>query len=322
MTVFLEGGLARRSLGEVGSSATPRLCMGQWKVLCGVRSRGARPSTRASKRDPIGLRNDWHSSYANAMNTTPSFSAHWNVPAGSYFVTGTDTGVGKTWASAALVLAQRQAGINTGYMKPVQTGCYEEAGRRCAPDVEFVQSVTGCGPSHDLVEAICPYRFLLPASPHLAATQEQSTIQMDILLAAYERLAVAHTNLIVEGAGGIMVPLNKRELMLDLMKQLRLPVLVVSRAALGTLNHTLLTVNTIRDAGLDVAGMILVQSTPPAADAAAAHEEALILEDNQQTLELWSGIPILGRLPYQDVSEDPNQTRHRIEQIIAAHSQG
>lgn len=249
-------------------------------------------------------------------NSDP-FSSFWNVPRRSYFVTGTDTGVGKTWVSAALMLAHAIALKPAGYMKPVQTGCPQEAGTRIAPDVEWVRQVSGFEPPAELEESVCPYRFRLPASPHLAAAREGAHVQMDRILAAYQRLAAHYPNLIVEGAGGVWVPLNERETMLDLMRQLNLPVLVVSRPSLGTLNHTLMTVNTLREAGLEVGGIILVQTLPPPADATLAAEAAFIMQDNQQTLELWSGLPILGRLPFQECSGDRISMTKWLKQIVA-----
>jgi dethiobiotin synthetase len=154
------------------------------------------------------------------------------------FITGTDTGVGKTVAAAALLRWLRAREVNATVMKPVQTGW---------PGSD---DLAACG-----VKATArnnPYRFRLAASPHLAGR-----VRVDKIMAAYRALARAHDFVIVEGAGGVLVPLNRRHTMLDLMKRMRLPVLVVARAGLGTLNHTLLTLNELHRARLRVAGVIL-----------------------------------------------------------------
>lgn len=244
-------------------------------------------------------------------------SPYWTVPFGSCFVTGTDTGIGKTWVSAALLLAHMRAGHAVGYMKPVQTGCVDTAGYRVAPDLELVQAVSGFTPPATLQDAVCPDRYVMAASPHLAAAEEGATIDMKRLLTAYRRMTSQYPNLIVEGAGGVLVPLNEHETMLDLMQQLGLPVLVVGRAGLGTLNHTLLTIQAILSAGLDVLGIVLVQSQPPPVDPEAAREEARIIADNQRTLALWSGSSIMACLPYQIHCTDRIRIRQYLEGIVA-----
>ena len=246
-----------------------------------------------------------------------SFTPAWDVPPGSYFVTGTDTGVGKTWVSAMLMLAHARAGRSAGYMKPVQTGCVQRGEQRMAPDVEWVSGISGFHPPAELEPCICPYRFLLPASPHLAAARENAAIAIESIRATYQQLVARYPIMIVEGAGGVQVPLSEQLSMLDLMQMLQLPVLVVSRPVLGTLNHTLLTINALRAADLDVRGIVLVQSQPPPVDAIAAQEEEWIVADNQRMLESWSGLPIMGRLPYQENGADSEVTRQACEQILA-----
>ncbi len=151
-----------------------------------------------------------------------------------YFVTGTDTGVGKTVISAALTLS-----LKGTYWKPIQ------AGLEPCTDTEWVKTMTGCA---FLPEA---YRLKAPLSPHAAAKLEGISISLSkIILPPLEPI-------IVEGAGGILVPLNEKDLMIDLIEQLNLPVLIVARSALGTLNHTLLTLSGLRSRQIPVAGVIL-----------------------------------------------------------------
>ncbi len=154
------------------------------------------------------------------------------------FITGTDTGVGKTTVAAALINVLRERGVDATPMKPVQTGWPR------------ANDVAACGFKSTTLTN--PYRFQLAASPHLAGR-----VKMEKILQAFRALSKRHAFVLVEGAGGVLVPLNDKQTMVDLMKRLRLPVLVVARAGLGTLNHTFLTLGELHRAGLNVAGVIL-----------------------------------------------------------------
>jgi dethiobiotin synthase len=172
------------------------------------------------------------------------------------FVTGTDTGVGKT-----LVCAVLMSGLEAVYWKPVQSG---EPG-----DTEWVQRATGLPAGRFAPEA---YRFPLPRSPHEAAAREGVRIE----LGAFSPPPAAR--LIAEGAGGVLVPLNDRHLMVDLMVQLGLPVLLVARSGLGTLNHTLLSLEALRGRGLQVLGVVVNGPRNPAnEEAIARHGQARVL---------------------------------------------
>lgn len=206
------------------------------------------------------------------------------------FITGTDTGIGKTVVSALLRRALQQQGRDVAYMKPVQTGCIDHNGKRIAPDPDFVARMTGPCTAPDVAASVCPYAFHLPASPHLAAAAEQVTIAPDRLYEAYQQLAAAHEAVLVEGAGGLLVPLTRDFLMRDLMVGLGLPVLIVARAGLGTLNHTLLTIHALRAVNLPVIGVVLVQTeATPWGD---------IENDNVRTLTRLGEIPIWASVPY------------------------
>lgn len=169
-----------------------------------------------------------------------------------FFITGTDTGVGKTVVSAIL-----QAGLGYAYWKPVQSGL-EEAG-----DTEVVRSLTGLPAAFFLPEA---YRLQLPASPHISAAAEGLKIDMEKLV-----LPDYQGPLLVEGAGGLMVPLNDTSLMLDLIKRFELPVLLVSRSTLGTINHTLLSLEALRSRQIEVLGVIVNGEKNPANCKAIEH---------------------------------------------------
>ena len=158
-----------------------------------------------------------------------------------YFVTGTDTNVGKTVLSALLV-----AVLDAIYWKPVQTGAVE------ATDREWVRAWAEAPEERLPLER---YRFDPPVSPHLASREAGVRIELD----AFEFPPVPPgRNWIVEGAGGAMVPLNERDLMRDLMQRVGFPVLVAARTTLGTINHTLLTLAALRDAKLPICGVVLI----------------------------------------------------------------
>lgn len=180
-----------------------------------------------------------------------------------YFVTGTGTDVGKTLISAILVDALR-----ADYWKPVQ------AGFSAGTDSEWVQKMAGNGKNiHPEV-----YKLRLAASPHIAAREEGVTIDLQMIA---DRMPDAEP-LIIEGAGGLMVPLNDQEFVLDLVGALKLKVILVSKNELGSINHSLLTARVCRQSGLDVAGWIFNGSY-------------LNYEDE---IVRWSGIPKIASIPY------------------------
>lgn len=183
-----------------------------------------------------------------------------------FFVTGTDTNVGKTVLSALMVAA-----LDAVYWKPVQTGAVE------GTDRESVRAWAAAVPEERLFPE--RYRFDPPVSPHLAAREAGVRIALD----AFEIPdAWAARPWIVEGAGGVMVPLNERDLMRDLMRRLGLPVVVAARTALGTINHTLLTLAALREAHLNIRGVVLI-----------GEENA----ENLRAIEQYGNVRVIGHIP-------------------------
>lgn len=170
------------------------------------------------------------------------------------FVTGTDTGVGKTVVAAALARALRQHSINAGVMKPVQTGALRTPDGLIATDARFLAAAAGIMDPPDLV---CPVRLELPLAPSVAARLEGREINVPAMMNAYHELRQRHDWLIVEGAGGLAVPIAGEYLMRDLAREMSLPLLVVARPGLGTINHTLLTVEFARASGIEVLGVVI-----------------------------------------------------------------
>lgn len=157
----------------------------------------------------------------------------------SFFVTGTDTGIGKTVVSSLVT-----QGLNATYWKPVQSGLQEET------DTEYVKRVTDL-PERQFIEET--YRLNEPLSPHASAAIDG----VEIDLHKFELPDFETDHLVVEGAGGLMVPLNDEYMIIDLIKYLNLPVLLVSRSELGTLNHTFLSLEALRSRGIEILGVVM-----------------------------------------------------------------
>lgn len=200
-----------------------------------------------------------------------------------YFVTGTDTGVGKTRVAVALVHALRAQGLRVAVMKPVAAGC--------APGVpnEDVSALMQAANVAADINDVNPYRFAAAIAPHIAAAQAGVRIELNRVADAYVRLAACADAVVVEGAGGWRVPLNEREDMADLAVRLGLPVLLVVGLRLGCLNHALLTADAVVRRGVPWAGWIANAIDPVMACA----------EENLATLHRHLPGPCLGVAPYE-----------------------
>lgn len=216
------------------------------------------------------------------------------------FVTGTDTGVGKTTVAAGLLRWIRTKGIDTVPMKPVQTGCEPamtgetggdpESSLR-VPDLELMLAAADLAAGPDEMALMCPFRYQPACSPHLAGRMEGHFPSIDAIEESARRLLVHHEALVVEGAGGVLVPLDEQSTMRDLMRRLALPVVIVARPDLGTINHTLLTIEALRSAGLRIVGVVYNDLSE-----GGAREDDWIRDDNPGIITRLSGVPSLGRL--------------------------
>ena len=167
-----------------------------------------------------------------------------------FFVTGTDTGVGKTLVACALVRGLRARGVDVGAMKPIETGVQAEGPR----DALALRDAAGGG---DALDTVCPQRFALPAAPTVAAAAEGRRVELGAVRRAFAALAARHACLVVEGAGGLLVPAAEGVSMADLAGELGLPLVVVARGRLGTLNHTRLTLEVAAARRLALAGVVI-----------------------------------------------------------------
>jgi dethiobiotin synthetase len=171
-------------------------------------------------------------------------------------ITGTDTEVGKTYVGVGLLRALNRVGLKVAPFKPVETGCLKDLSRDglIPADARLLESASGSSASLDL---ICPYRFALPAAPMVAAEQERRQIDTTVLDAAFEQLTATHDFVVVESAGGLLVPLDEKVDFSVLARRWKLPVLVVAGSRLGVLNQCLLTIRQLEREGLAIIGVVL-----------------------------------------------------------------
>jgi dethiobiotin synthetase len=202
------------------------------------------------------------------------------------FVTGTDTGVGKTLITAGFARAMRAQGIDVGVMKPVETGCPIRQGRLRPLDALMLREAAG---SRDALDLINPYRFREPVAPMVAAERLGRRIDVERLLERFDRLADRHAMMLVEGAGGLLVPITDETSCLDLAARVRLPLLIVIGSRLGAINHARLTVETALHARVPVAGAIVNRATA---------ERSLARTTNLSAFRRLLPIPVLGEIPH------------------------
>ncbi|WP_431090890.1 dethiobiotin synthase [Paenibacillus sp. 8b26] len=221
------------------------------------------------------------------------------------FITGTDTSVGKTIVTAALAATLRAEGLNAGVWKPVQSGGLLGSG---ATDAERLLQSTGIC---ERPEAVAPFTFEAPLTPMLAAKQAGVTLTLKEIIAAGEPLIKRYKTLFIEGAGGVAVPLTDDALVIDLISALHIPVLIVARSGLGTINHTLLTVSFLQQRGIPIVGIIMNDSEciNPLDDPSAAA--------NAELIERYSGgLKVLGRFPRLHDEANAEMLIHSVRRTI------
>ncbi|HEY5593702.1 MAG TPA: dethiobiotin synthase [Nitrospiria bacterium] len=215
------------------------------------------------------------------------------------FITGTDTGVGKTVVAAGLAALFRKRGLSVGVMKPIQTGCPSRRGERIATDARFLLQAAGAlskvngrisNGASDGMDQVCPYRFKDPVAPLVAAERDDVTIRLDRIAEAYRDLSARHSIMVVEGIGGLLAPITQTVFSIDLALLLKLPVLVVSHTRLGTLNHTLLTIRWAQQMGATVVGVVFNNPVPPT--------KSLAEKTNPLVFSRLSTVPVLGNIPF------------------------
>ena len=213
-----------------------------------------------------------------------------------FFVTGTDTGVGKTWVSLSLIRCLQMRGLRVMGMKPVASGCERHAGRLINADARLLQRHSSAQVSY---EDINPYAFEPPIAPHLAATEAGARIDLGRIAAAHTRLLDHAAVTIVEGVGGWLVPLDDDHTVADLALCLRLPVVVVVALRLGCVNHALLSIESIQTHGAPLAGWVAVPFP------GTTRTSQIV-----RTLQARIPAPFFGQLPWLAVLDPGRLARH------------
>jgi dethiobiotin synthetase len=197
------------------------------------------------------------------------------------FITGTDTGIGKTFVTAALLTELRRRGVRTAAFKPIACGT---GGRH---DAEIYAAIMKHEQPLDVLNPVC---LRYPLAPSVAARLQRKRVDFRRIRQCYRQLASHYSAVLVEGAGGLLVPIRHNYFVADLAKSLDLPLLVVARLGLGTINHSLLTVRTARDMGLKVRGIVLNDTV--------GGRHGLAEKTNVRAVPKLCGVPLLGIMPH------------------------
>ncbi len=225
------------------------------------------------------------------------------------FVTGTDTHVGKTVVAAALAAYLKSKGISVGVMKPLESGCLSGAraktkGMASKSDSLYLKEMSQ---SNDDLDLINTYAFIAPLAPGVAAELEGVEISIDKILENYSKLALLHEVVIVEGAGGLLVPISQTESILDLIKAMRADVLLVSRAGLGCVNHTLLSLARLEQENIQAVGIVLNHNQ---------EQEDPSVQYNAETIASRTNSPLWGEFPYLPKLNDPKILTEAFERSL------
>lgn len=213
------------------------------------------------------------------------------------FITGTDTGVGKTLIAGAIARILADKGLKAGVFKPIATGCKNNWEGLISDDTEFLAF---CANSDLPLSTITPLGYPTPAAPIVSAAHDRSAIDLDKIKTAYKDICQNSDIVIVEGIGGVRVPLTAEFDLLDLAAEFAMPVAIVARPNLGTINHTLMTIDCVRAAELKIAGVVINGYKP--ADSTVAEDAA------PEVIAKCSGVDILSVVPFDEAVdiEEPN----------------
>jgi dethiobiotin synthetase len=202
----------------------------------------------------------------------------------TWFITGTDTGIGKTWCTLALMQYFKQQGLRVAGMKPIATGCYRQQANLRNRDAELILTTSELEVPYEWVN---PYAFEPPIAPHLAATQVGITIELAHIIDNYQHLVDYADVIVIEGIGGWRIPLNPQQMLTDLVLALNIPVILVVGLRLGCINHALLTAEVIKSDGCTLTGWI-ANSIAPQFDSSGSIA----------TLKQRLAMPLLAQIPY------------------------
>ena len=224
------------------------------------------------------------------------------------FITGTDTEIGKTIVAGGLAAALKAAGVDVGVMKPIASGGVEHKGHIVSEDAIFLKHAAQVDDALDLINPIC---LRHPLAPSVAAEIEGVSINPQQIDEAFAQLCQRHEFMVVEGVGGIAVPICEEMLVANLVQRFQLPLIVVARPNLGTINHTVLTVEFARSYNLEICGIVL--------NASQKESKGLAEETNPEELERLTRQPILGTVPFHEKLQGNRPDPDFLSQLISDH---
>jgi dethiobiotin synthetase len=208
----------------------------------------------------------------------------------SMFITGTDTDVGKTYVTAGLAVTLRKMDVDVGIMKPFAAGKAQKKGYK-SEDVEILSKAAQVCESESLVN---PQFFAMAASPYTASRSLKVKVKKTAVLSSFKKLSKLHKMLLVEGMGGIMTPILKNYFITDLIKEMKLPAVIVTRTKVGTVNHTIMTIKMCQKYKIPIKGIIINNFD----------SDGYAVKSLKRDLQSLTGIPILGTIPYIDDLSD------------------
>ncbi len=209
----------------------------------------------------------------------------------SLFITGTDTDVGKTYVAAGLAVTLRKMGIDVGIMKPFAAGTPQKKGLK-SEDVEILSQAAQVTDPENLMN---PQFFKMAASPYTASKSLKVKVKVKSVLSSFKKLSKLHSMLLVEGMGGIMTPILKNYFVTDLIKDMKLPAVIVTRTRIGTVNHTIMTCKMCEKYKIPIKGIIINNFD----------SDGYTVKTLKRDLQSLTGVPILGTIPYiENLSDD------------------
>jgi len=209
----------------------------------------------------------------------------------SLFITGTDTDVGKTYVAAGLAVTLRKMGIDVGIMKPFAAGTPQKKGFK-SEDVEILSRAAQVSDPEELMN---PQFFKMAASPYTASKNLKVKVRINSVLSSFKKLSNLHSMLLVEGMGGIMTPILKNYFVTDLIKDMKLPTVIVTRTRIGTVNHTIMTCKMCEKYKIPIKGIIINNFD----------SDGYTVKTLKRDLQSLTGVPILGTIPFiENLSDD------------------
>lgn len=220
-----------------------------------------------------------------------------------FFITGTDTAVGKTFIATHIVNALVEKGIRTGVMKPVETGCTVKKGRILPQDALALKKAASIDESLNLIN---PYALTHPLAPLAAARLEGIEIDRKVIMKAFSTLRAKYESLVVEGAGGLMVPLTETCLIAHLAHDMKLPLIIAARPSLGTINHTLLTIHTARAWNCGIRGVIINYTED--------YKQGMSEKTSPEIIEKLGQVTVIGVVPF--INENSQHYEEVFKEIV------